>query len=147
MTKVLVLGIGNRLMRDDGIGVNVVEALMKGNKENNIRYLVGETDVDFCLTAINDADRLFIVDATNAGEEAGQVTCLALEDFAVMEKGISLHNLHLFSIIPVMYPQLEVEVIGIEAHTIDYGFGLSDTLKLRMHTIIHKVQQIIQLHL
>lgn len=143
MTSVLVLGIGNRLMRDDGIGVHVVEALMKGNMEDRIRYLVGETDVDFCLTAIKDADRLFIVDATNAGGEAGQVTSSALEQFALLEKGISLHNLHLFSVIPVMYPELEVQVIGIEAHIIDYGVGLSDTLQLRFHTIIREVQQII----
>ena len=55
MKEVLVLGIGNRLMMDDGIGVLVVEELKKRNTNPYIRYIIGETDTYFCMNQMEEA--------------------------------------------------------------------------------------------
>lgn len=47
MKELLVLGIGNILMMDDGIGVYIVEELKNRNTNPCIRYVIGETDVFF----------------------------------------------------------------------------------------------------
>lgn len=143
MRRVLVLGIGNRLMCDDGIGVYVVEALQKEEQTGDIQYLVGETDIDYCLKEIEGADELIIVDAAKAERGAGDVSCYPLEKYTSIDLGISVHDLHLFSIIPVMYPQLRATIIGIGAMTIDFGLELSETLEREFPRIVRDVRQLV----
>ena len=45
MKQILVLGIGNRMMKDDGIGVRIAEALALENDLENVDYVAGETDI------------------------------------------------------------------------------------------------------
>jgi len=143
MKRVLVLGIGNRLMRDDGIGVYVVEKLQKENASGDLQYLVGETDIDYCLRVMEGVDRLIIVDAVKSDREVGDVACHPIEEIDSFHLGISIHELHLFSIIPVMYPQLHVYVIGIGVETIDFGLGLSEGLELQFPWIVHDVRRMV----
>lgn len=139
MMKVLVLGIGNRLMRDDGIGLYVVEALQEQRMDKRIRFIAGETDIDYCLNVIEDADVLIIVDAVVSGNKAGEVSLVPLETFKVQDQGISAHNLHLFHMIPIVYPDVMVYVIGIEADKIDFGLELSEELTRNFHGIVENV--------
>lgn len=140
MKRVLVLGIGNRLMRDDGIGVYIVETLQK-EEFGEFEYLVGETDIDYCLRGIEGVDRLIIVDAAKTDREVGSVSCHSIDEISSFDSGISIHDLHLFSIIPVMYPQLHVTVIGIGVKTIDFGLGLTEALELQFTQIVHDVRR------
>ena len=57
------MGIGNRLMMDDGIGIYLVEELAKLDEQSNIDYLVGESDVDYCLNQIEELTPVIILDA------------------------------------------------------------------------------------
>lgn len=139
MTNVLVLGIGNRLMRDDGIGVYVVEGLMKQYADENIRFIVGETDIDYCLNVIEDADVVFIVDAITTGFHAEEISLLSLETFKDQDLGISAHNLHLFHMIPIIYPDVIAYVIGIEAYNIGFGLELSEELNTSFQRIMDTV--------
>lgn len=45
----IVLGIRNQLMMDDGVGIYLVEELADKNEDAQVHYLVGESDVDYCL--------------------------------------------------------------------------------------------------
>jgi len=143
MKKVLVLGIGNRLMRDDGIGVYIVETLQKENESGDLQYLVGETDIDYCLRVMEDVDRLIIVDAVKSDREVGDVSCHPIEEIGSFQLGISIHDLHLFSIIPIMYPLLHVTVIGIDVERVDFGLGLSQALELQLPRIVHDVRSMV----
>jgi hydrogenase maturation protease len=50
MKKVIVVGIGSRLMTDDGVGVLLVEDLAPYFSDSPlIKLIPGETDVDYCL--------------------------------------------------------------------------------------------------
>ncbi|MOA15290.1 Hydrogenase 2 maturation protease [compost metagenome] len=143
MKRILVLGIGNRLMRDDGIGVYVVETLQKEDQFGDVQYLVGETDIDYCLRVLEDVDRLIIVDAVKSDREVGEVSCHPIEEIASFHLGISIHELHLFSIIPVMYPLLHVTVIGIDVESVDFGLGLSQALELQFSRVVHDVRRMV----
>lgn len=143
MMNVLVLGIGNRLMRDDGIGVYVVEALQEKHTDEQIEYIAGETDFDYCLDVIENADVLIIVDAVVSGNKVGEVSLVPLEIFIDQDQGISAHNLHLFQMIPIVYPDVMVNVIGIEAYKIDFGLELSEELTNSFHDIVESVSNYI----
>jgi hydrogenase maturation protease len=139
MKKVLVLGIGNRLMGDDGIGVYVVEALRKQRKDDHITYIAGETDIDYCLHVIEDADVLIIVDAVVSSNKVGEVSLLPLEIFKTKDQGISAHNLHLFHTIPIVYPSIKAYLIGIEIARIDFGLELCEELTGNFQIIVEHV--------
>lgn len=143
MKRVLVLGIGNRLMGDDGIGVYVVEKLQKEDQSGDVQYLVGETDIDYCLRVMEGADRLIIVDAVKSDREVGDVSCRPIEEIDSFHLGISIHDLHLFSIIPVMFPLLHVTVIGIDVESVDFGLGLSEPLELQFPRIVRDVRRMV----
>jgi hydrogenase maturation protease len=94
------MGIGNRLMQDDGIGIYIVEKLRERDTTDNIRYVIGETDIDYCLDAIKEADFVVIVDAVKTGESPGNVTVVPLEKAVyTTAPGLSCHNLHLLDMI------------------------------------------------
>jgi hydrogenase maturation protease len=70
--KVLVMGIGNTLLQDDGIGVHVTE-LFKSTRDfdPNLSVLDGGTIGLSLLPDIEDADAVIIVDASEIGERPG----------------------------------------------------------------------------
>lgn len=70
--KVLVMGIGNTLLQDDGVGVHVTE-LFKSSREPdpNLAILDGGTIGLSLLPEVEDADAVIIVDASELGEIPG----------------------------------------------------------------------------
>ena len=72
--KVLVMGIGNTLLQDDGIGVHVTE-LFKSTHEADpdISVLDGGTIGLSLLPEIEDADAVIIVDASEIGGQPGSM--------------------------------------------------------------------------
>lgn len=70
--KVLVMGIGNTLLQDDGIGVHVTELFKSSQQPNpNLEVLDGGTIGLSLLPEIEDADAVIIVDAAEIGEPPG----------------------------------------------------------------------------
>jgi hydrogenase maturation protease len=68
--KVLVIGVGNTLLQDDGIGVRVTEALRAGG-EDGFEIVDGGTVGLALLPALEDAEAAIVVDASELGAEPG----------------------------------------------------------------------------
>ncbi len=144
MKEVLVLGIGNRLMMDDGIGVYVIEELNKRNTNPDIRYVVGETDIYFCLNQIKEASCLIIVDAAHFDNEPGSVSTIPLQQvFKNQIQPISIHDSHLLNEMIMEGKSFEGMLIGIEPYEIKYGIGLSIALQDKFPEIVDKIERII----
>jgi hydrogenase maturation protease len=65
--KTLVLGLGNIIMGDEGIGVHVIRALVQHALSPNIECLDGGTGGFILLEPLQNADRITLVDATAGG--------------------------------------------------------------------------------
>jgi hydrogenase maturation protease len=148
---VTVLGIGNRLMMDDGIGVYVVEELARQGFPNqtwknvSVRYEVGETDVDYCLDAIQDAAFLIVVDAVVSGKKPGTVSVVPIDKLTSMAPGFSIHDLHVLQMIQLNRIQRkekprEGAIICIEPFKMDYHFGLSQVIAQQFSSIVNTVR-------
>jgi len=71
-TKVLVMGIGNTLLQDDGVGIHVTELFRSTcTPDPNLEILDGGTIGLSLLPEIEDADVVVIVDASEIGEHPG----------------------------------------------------------------------------
>ena len=72
--KVVVMGIGNTLLQDDGIGVHVTEFFRASQEsESSINVIDGGTIGLSLLPEIEDADAVIVVDASEIGERPGTV--------------------------------------------------------------------------
>ena len=130
MKRVLVIGIGSLVMRDDGIGSRVVEALESSLQAHNIPFLVGETDFQCCFDEIKPDDLVIIIDAMVHGKKPGSVDVMLLSD-ALKDRGKfrTQHEFSLFDLIELHAPQTPGYYIGIEGAEIGFGFDLSAPLK------------------
>lgn len=140
MSFLTVVGVGNRLFCDDGVGNDIVEALAAKNSDSRIEYVVGETDIDGCLSQIH-SQYLVIIDAVRIGRNPGSVQAMPL-DIHVMpnQNGISMHNQHLLQMDFIAGGQL----IGIEPYNISLHLGLSDCMKQNFNSVVIHSSQIIQ---
>lgn len=145
MEKVIVLGIGNILMMDDGLGIYLIEQLSKLNSTSNISFLIGESDIDYCMEQIMEAAFVIIVDAVFSGDTPGKLTVYPLSDLHEhKELDISSHNFHLFQHLYLQRESIKGFLIGVEPYEIRFHIGLSKTLKAKWDTILEDVSQTIE---
>ncbi|WP_066173720.1 hydrogenase maturation protease [Bacillus marinisedimentorum] len=142
MGDVLVLGIGNQLMMDDGIGIYLVEELEKRFGESNIRFEIGESDIDYAFEQIEAADFVLILDAIYAGKRPGEVSVLPLSGLHESQPlGISPHNLHLFQMLHQQRETIKGFLIGVEPGEVRFHMGLSDVAAERWEGIVDEVAE------
>jgi hydrogenase maturation protease len=72
--KTLLLGLGNVIMGDEGIGVHVVRALEQHTLPQGVECLDGGTGGFILLEPLQKADRIFLIDATADENPIGTVT-------------------------------------------------------------------------
>lgn len=124
----LILGIGNTLLTDEGAGVWVIERLdREGGLGEGVTLLDGGT-LSFTLAgAIEDHQRLIVVDAARLGEEPGTVRVLtdAEMDAHLARGGRSVHEVGLLDLMDITRLAGRMPapraLIGIEPGAVDWG--------------------------
>jgi hydrogenase maturation protease len=130
---VLVLGIGNILLHDEGVGVYVVEQMQKGGVPDYVELLDGGTAGADLLDHICDRQKVIVVDAMDADVEPATILRFTPDDLAAnAEQSISLHDFGIAETL-AMARQLncapqEVIIIGIKPKDLTCGLGLSDEI-------------------
>jgi len=136
-----VLGIGNALLRDEGIGCHVAHALEEIPLPD-IKIIDGGTCPDV-LQFVEDADKLVIVDAVKGGGTPGQIYRFHLEDITLEQKPfLSLHDVGLVDnlmLIQLWHNISEAVIIGVEPREINWGLELSPELQEKMPQIIDTI--------
>ncbi|MBM7663284.1 hydrogenase maturation protease [Bacillus mesophilus] len=145
MEKIIVLGIGNRLMMDDGIGIYLIEELSMQNRTSNSSFLIGESDIDYCMEKIMEATLVIIVDAVFSGDTPGEISVYPLAELHQhQELDISPHNFHLFQLLYLQRESIKGYLIGVEPNEIRFNIGLSKTLKEKWTIILQDVSETIE---
>ena len=136
-----ILGIGNTLLRDEGIGCHVVHAL-EDIPLTDVKIIDGGTCPDV-LQFLEDTDKLIIVDAVKGGGTPGQIYRFYLEDITLEQKPcLSLHDVGLvesFMLMQLCHNISESVVIGVEPKEINWGLELSPELQGKMPQIIDTI--------
>jgi hydrogenase maturation protease len=153
MKQTVVLGIGNRLMGDDGIGVRLAEVLGQRNPYENVRFIAGETDVDYCLNELAGADLCIIIDgARSAGDIFASERPPAAKGPCSVEvtdlKGIfaqkrPMASFHDFDLIHAMKRENLMKdgiLITVEIYTAEFSEELSEPLRERFDEIAEEVR-------
>ena len=125
----LVLGIGNTLLADEGIGIHIIQHLEKFHHDQpDTDYLDGGT-LSFTLAGpIEDADHLIVVDAAELKSAPGTVRTFIgkdMDDFLGQNNKRSLHEVGLIDLLTIAQlteklPQKRA-LIGVQPEKIDWG--------------------------
>ena len=141
--KVVVIGVGNLLLKDEGIGVHIAHALQKMDISQGIKIIDGGTSPD--LIAYSEAgDKLIIIDAMKGGDRPGTIYRLHPQDLTPEARGaLSVHELGVEQSLKMMNlignAPKEVTIIGIEPKEIDWGTEPSVDLQQKIPQIIKVV--------
>ena len=140
----LILGVGNILLRDEGIGVRVVEAMEQMGLPPGVELLDGATAGLDLLDVLADRRRVIVVDAVEGDARPGTVLRLTPED-RVPRAGqrISLHEIGVLETLTVakqlgIAPQ-EVIIFGVRPHDVSCGLDLSPEIGRLVPKIIELV--------
>ncbi len=159
--RVLVLGLGNMLLKDEGVGVHVAQQLQKRKLPDNVdstgspqvEVIDGGTAGSDILLSQQCPYKLVVIDAMKTGRKAGTIykarfkaeekdklNRLFGED---KESKISLHQVGLIDALAVAEKigrePREVTIIGVEPKQIDYSLELTEEVKQKIPAIINTV--------
>lgn len=138
----LILGIGNLLLGDEGVGVHVARALRDEPLPEDVTALeVGTAFLD-ALPEIERADRIIIVDAMQAGHHPGTIYRVPFADCVKPECIASLHGFDLSRVIFLAGRESSPEtvVIGVEPARIEWGTDLSPEIREMIPSVIEAVK-------
>lgn len=144
MKRILIIGIGNRTMKDDGIGVAIVEFLKTKIKYQNVQIIVGETDIGYCLNRIHPDDFLFIIDSMYGNGQPGGIRIFPLKRENLNNKSYLQHEMSLLNSLSLYFRGIQGYIIGIEVAEIGFGFELSEELKFKLESICNRVNRIVE---
>jgi hydrogenase maturation protease len=144
--RIVIVGVGNILLKDEGIGVHVVRALQEmslASPDRDVEVIDGGTS-PAALDRAEVADRLIIVDAARGGGEPGTIYRFRPGDVSEEPKLLtSLHDLGILDTLRIMesvgkLPQ-ETIIIAVEPAEVDWGLELTPTLKEKLPDIVRRV--------
>ncbi len=92
-SAVLVLGVGNLLMGDEGVGIHTLRALELDPVPDGVRLLDGGTAGINLLEDIQSARVVVMIDATRDGRPAGSIALHRPETVGALPHGLSAHDL------------------------------------------------------
>jgi hydrogenase maturation protease len=131
--QVTVLGVGNPIMADDGVGLELLTRLTAARPDGRIAYVEGGTGGMELVPVVADAGRLLVLDAVN-GEVPGTVVRFSGDQLPrLLSARLSPHQVGLLDVFAAVRllgrePE-EVEVVGIVPGVVEMRLGLSDAVR------------------
>ncbi|WP_083900082.1 hydrogenase maturation protease [Orenia marismortui] len=134
---ILIIGLGNLIMSDDGVGIHVIKKLQQENFGERILALEVGTSPLYYLEEISKAAKVIVIDAVKGGEKPGSIYRLAEEDFKSSQNII--RDFHEYSLLNVI--KLAREITGLPVNFIVYGIEPKNlNLDQKLSKIVSKSQ-------
>jgi hydrogenase maturation protease len=143
---IVVIGVGNPIMGDDGFGLVALDRLRSGIEGgSDIEFLDGGTWGMNLLPTIERADRLLILDAINHRAEPG--TIVELEGAEVpryLDLQLSTHQIDLSAVLALadLRGSLpgELVALGVQPERIELMLGLSPTVLAALDAVVARAR-------
>lgn len=149
--QTLILGVGNLLMSDEGVGVHVIQRLVAGYQlPEEVQVLDGGTLGMDLLYYLEGVQNLLLIDAVQARKEPGTLIRLEGDDVpAFMSIKISPHQLGVPDMLAAAklkgdcYPE-RIVLWGVQPELMEIGLELSPTVASQVETIIDNILEQLQ---
>ena len=150
-SQILVLGIGNTLLADDGVGVRIVESL-RGDPDMSEHLLIdgGVSSFFSLLSHLEDAQAMLVVDAADLEAAAGTVSVFEsgeMDRFIRRTRGRSVHEIGLADLMDMarlhgcLPPQRAL--VCVQPERIDWGDALSPAVQAATPSVCRQVRELL----
>ena len=147
--KTAIIGIGNPLRKDDGIGIYLTEKLKNSQIKDKATLFIVETALLNTMHKLTQFENLIFIDAGDFSEEIGKVKLI--KNYIPPDIKLSTHSLNLKEIIhilKILNPKIKnFFIILIQKKDTNFDpepFNFSKEIKIKLNTITQKVKKIIE---
>ena len=142
--QVLILGVGNLLLGDDGFGVHLINALQDTPFPPSVKLLEAGTVSHQLIPLFREIDHLIVIDVVEAGDVPGSIFRFSPDDMQFpTEQKASLHQISLIDVLRMAEltgGKPKTVIIGVQPRDVtSWSLDLSDELK----EVIPKVKDLI----
>ncbi|OOM82416.1 hydrogenase 1 maturation protease [Clostridium puniceum] len=145
MKDTIIIGIGNILLQDDGVGIRVIEQLQNENLPSTIELVDGGTSTLDTLGFFLDYKKVIIVDCLKANLQPGTIYKIGPEDIKNYKKeNLSIHDVQILEVVKMAnmmnkYP--EVIIFGVEPEQISLDLEMTKTMFCKIPEIICNIKK------
>ncbi len=149
--KALVLGLGNTLLGDEGVGVHSVNRLKQQEPPlDDVELMDGGTQSFTLAGPIEEADSLIVIDAAQLGRAPGTIRVYEGRDmdrFVANSRHKSVHEVTLFDLLVIAHLSGDLPpqraLIGIQPERIDWSDTLSASVAASMPLVCESVRDVL----
>jgi hydrogenase maturation protease len=143
---ILILGVGNLLLSDEGVGVHIAQRMMEMDLPPGVRVVEGGTDGFGLINIILEADRLILIDAVRGGGEPGSIYRFDIEECNPFPDRFktSVHQISILEVINLsglIGSTPKTTVIGVEPESLEMGMDLSPEVEAKVPRVIKIVME------
>lgn len=146
---ILVLGIGNILVSDEGVGVHVVDRLLEQGGVKGAKVVDGGTGGFVLLNLLHEYKQIVLIDASNDGKSPGTVSVLRprfVEDFppSLSAHDIGLRDLLVGAALTGDLPDIHLITVTVKDLT-QMNMKLSPEVEASIDEVCTKVKSIVEI--
>lgn len=146
----IVIGLGNPLMTDEGIGVLLVQKLTQKFEQSplisaNIEFHDGGTGGMNLLYKIENREKVILIDCAKMGEKPGTLRRFTPDQVRTIKQlgHFSLHEIDILKLLDLAAQfdtaPRQVVIFGIEPASLDLGNNLSPTLQSQFDNYLNTI--------
>jgi hydrogenase maturation protease len=144
--RVLIMGVGNYLMGDEGVGVHAAQQLMSLGLPDYVDVVDGGTGGFHLLEYFEKYSRVILVDATLDGQKAGTIRLIRPKFAADFPKSMSTHDIGLRDMVNSLQllgkiPDMHLFVVSIE-YIQQQGVEMTDEVEAAMPELLKRVTEL-----
>ena len=150
MQKAVILGVGNVLLTDEGVGIHAVRRLEQMELPEGVTVFDGGTEGFGLMDVIADLDRLVVIDCVRGGEPPGTIYCFDVGELGVpIDKfQTSIHQvgiLEILHLVELVGKRPHTTIVGVEPASLEMNMELSDVVEAKLDVVtrlaLEKVQE------
>jgi len=141
-TKIAVIGLGNILLKDEGVGVHVVNAIKQRYTFSPAVEIIdgGTLGLDL-LPLFEGKEKVLLVDAVDFAKEAGHIDKIEDQNIpAVLLSKLSVHHIGLSDVLFASdlmdIKPAKITLIGIQPESLDLGLDMTDIISSKVEDLI-----------
>ncbi|RNC29027.1 MAG: Hydrogenase 2 maturation protease [Candidatus Dichloromethanomonas elyunquensis] len=133
--KIMIMGVGNVLLSDEGLGVYFLQNLKQENLPDNVELLEGGTAGLELVHLIREVDYLIIIDAVNAGVQPGSIFRFRPDAIKVLPENyeVSFHQVGIMEVLTlanILGNAPKTIIYGIQPKNLEWGLELSEEVRV-----------------
>jgi hydrogenase maturation protease len=144
--QTLIVGVGNTLLSDEGIGCHVIERLSQMSMPADVNILDCGCDLLNLASYIDKPRKIIVIDAVRAAGKPGQIYRFDFDELDdIQTRSASAHQLRIVDALRLLkqaYPSLtccKITIIGIEPGALGLGTEFSEEVKQNIANLMRLV--------